>query len=161
MQFTAPFISDPMPVEPQWIDYNDHLNMAYYNVLMDRGVDQLWDRLGFGIDYRAQTGCTTFSAEYHMRYLREIHLGDHVRASFQLIDHTDKSFHFYQELIHADGWVSARGEGLGLHVDQSGDTPRVAPMPAHILSGFQSLMRAHKSLPRPSTTGKPIAIRRK
>ncbi|MDU8928916.1 thioesterase family protein [Alisedimentitalea sp. MJ-SS2] len=160
MQFDAPFISDPMPVEPQWIDYNDHLNMAYYNVLMDRGVDQLWDLLGFGIDYRTRTGCTTFSAEYHMRYMRELNLGDQVRVSFQLIDHTEKSFHFYQELRHIDGWLSARGEGLGLHVDQSGDNPRVAPMPPAILSGFQALKAAHAPMPRPETTGKAIAIRR-
>ena len=36
----APFVSSVMPVEPQWIDYNGHLNMAYYNVLFDRAVDE-------------------------------------------------------------------------------------------------------------------------
>ena len=34
--FFAPFVSSIMRVEPQWIDYNGHLNMAYYNVLFDR-----------------------------------------------------------------------------------------------------------------------------
>ena len=33
--FFAPFVSSVMRVEPQWIDYNGHLNMAYYNVLFD------------------------------------------------------------------------------------------------------------------------------
>jgi acyl-CoA thioester hydrolase len=27
--FFAPFVSSPMRVEPGWIDYNGHLNMAY------------------------------------------------------------------------------------------------------------------------------------
>ena len=31
--FFAPFVSSRMKVEPAWIDYNGHLNMAYYNVL--------------------------------------------------------------------------------------------------------------------------------
>ena len=32
-----------MRVEPQWIDYNGHLNMAYYNVLFDRAVDEVYE----------------------------------------------------------------------------------------------------------------------
>src|SRR5690606_23591420 len=47
---TAPFISSVMTVEPQWIDYNGHLNMAYYNVLFDRAVDQFFEALGIGPD---------------------------------------------------------------------------------------------------------------
>jgi acyl-CoA thioester hydrolase len=38
--FFAPFVSSVMRVEPAWIDYNGHLNMAYYNVLFDRAVDE-------------------------------------------------------------------------------------------------------------------------
>ena len=30
-QITAPFLTTTMQIEPQWIDYNGHLNMAYYN----------------------------------------------------------------------------------------------------------------------------------
>ena len=38
-----------MPVEADWIDYNGHLNMAYYNVLFYRGADELVPRQGVGI----------------------------------------------------------------------------------------------------------------
>lgn len=155
----APFLSDPMQVESQWLDYNGHLNMAFYNVLMDRGVDQLWDKLGFGPAYREATGCTTYSAEYHMRYVRELHEGDLVRVSYHLLDWSPKSFHFYQELIHAEGWIAATGEGLGLHVDQSG--PRVVAMPPEITARFDALMDEHMQLPRPQHVGHPIGIRRK
>ena len=40
-----------MTVEPAWIDYNGHLNMAYYNVLFDRAVDEVFELLGCGADY--------------------------------------------------------------------------------------------------------------
>ena len=155
----APFLSEPMEVETRWLDYNGHLNMAFYNVLMDHGVDQLWEALGFGPDYRETTGCTTYSAEYHMRYVRELHSGAMVRASYQLLDWSPKSFHFYQELIHEDGWIAATGEGLGLHVDQSG--PRVVAMPPSILAKFEALFAEHSQLPRPAHVGHPIGIRRK
>lgn len=154
----TPFLSTPMPVEDQWLDFNGHLNMAYYNVLFDRGVDQLFEELGFGPAYRDRTGNTTFSAEFHLCYLRELHLGDEVRASFQLLDHDGKSFHFYQELIHTDGWVSATGEGVGLHIDQSG--PKVASMPEDILARFEALAAAHAPLPRPERVGRVMGIRR-
>ena len=49
--FFAPFVSSMMRVEPQWIDYNGHLNMAYYNVLFDRAVDEVYELLGIGADY--------------------------------------------------------------------------------------------------------------
>ncbi|RFP86836.1 thioesterase [Rhodobacteraceae bacterium 63075] len=156
---TAPFLSEPMTVLPEWIDYNGHLNMAYYNVLLDQGVDQLWSDLSFGPDYRERTGCTTYSAEYHIRYLRELHEGDKVRTSFQLLDFDSKRFHFAQSLIHEEGWVAAQGEGLGLHVDQSG--PRVAPMPADIHAKFQALLEEHAKLPQPDFVGRPMGIHRK
>src|SRR5439155_14289538 len=33
MSFAAPFVSYPHKVEDQWIDYNGHFNMAYYNII--------------------------------------------------------------------------------------------------------------------------------
>ena len=47
----APFLSSVMQIEPQWIDYNGHLNMAYYNVLFDRAGDEAFDLLGCGAGY--------------------------------------------------------------------------------------------------------------
>src|SRR5690606_23938323 len=79
----APFVSEPMTVEPQWIDYNGHLNMAYYNVLFDRAVDAALAPAGLGPDYAA-TGASFFTAEAHVRYLRELHAGELVHATFQI-----------------------------------------------------------------------------
>ncbi len=69
--FFAPFVSSVMKVEPAWIDYNGHLNMAYYNVLFDRAVDEVFELLGCGADY-VKKGFSTFTAEVHVRYLREL-----------------------------------------------------------------------------------------
>lgn len=115
-----------MRVRPEWIDFNGHLNMAYYNVLFDTSVDQAYELLGFGPDYQ-KTGCTTYVAEFHVCYVRELHENDEVFVTLQILDHDAKRFHTYQELYHADGWLAATAEGLTLHVDQSG--PRVAEMP--------------------------------
>lgn len=156
---TEPLICSPMKIRPDWIDYNGHLNMAYYGVIFDLSSDEIFARLGMGPDYRANRGFTTYSAEFHICYLREVKQGDEVHCSFQLIDHDEKRFHFYQEMFHADGWLAATGEGLGLNIDISG--PRVAPMPADIQANFAELSRAHSGLPRPERVGRGIGIRRK
>src|SRR6202165_5519890 len=80
----APFLASVMQIEPQWIDYNGHLNMAYYNVMFARAIDQLWRQLGIGPGYMKERNGSTFTAECHVRYLREIHLGDPVQVSVLL-----------------------------------------------------------------------------
>ena len=79
--FFAPFVSSLMKVEPAWIDYNGHLNMAYYNVLFDRAVDEAFELIGCGLDYVKTRKHSCFTAEVHVRYLRELHAGDPVRVT--------------------------------------------------------------------------------
>lgn len=152
----APHTSRMMTVEPQWIDYNGHLNMAYYNVLFDRGADDLFAEFGIGPDYPKSRGFTTFSAEFHVCYLRELHAGDEVYVTSQLIDMDEKRFHFFQQLHHRDGWLSATGEGLGLHIDMNG--PKVAPMPEDVKAKLRATLIAHSTLPRPDRVGRRIGI---
>ncbi|MEQ3709791.1 MAG: thioesterase family protein [Tateyamaria sp.] len=156
---TAPFRSSIMTVRPEWVDYNGHLNMAYYNLLFDQCADEVYERIGFGPDYHQTTGNTTYVAEFHLAYVRELHVNDPVTVTFQLIDFDAKRFHSYQEIWHQDGWLAATGEALTLHVDQSG--PKVAPMPDDVLNKVRTLADEHSSLPRPSAVGASIGIRRK
>lgn len=155
------FHSSPMPVLPEWIDYNGHLNMAYYSVLMDQCADQAYPSLGFGPDYRDRTSCTTYIAEFHICYLRELHEGDLVTSTFHLLDYDAKRFHVFQELWHQDGWLAATGEALTLHVDQSGKMPKVAPMPPEIMAKLAALKEAQKDLPLPERAGRKVAIHKK
>ena len=151
--------SSPMTINPDWIDYNGHLNMAFYSVLFDHGIDQLWEEFGLGPDYREARGMTTYTAEFHIRYLRELHLGDAVTATCQIIDIDDKRIHTYQELLHSDGWLAATGESLFLSIDQSG--PKVAPFPADIAERIAAMARDHATLPRPDGAGRSIGIGRR
>jgi len=144
-----------MTVKPEWIDFNGHLNMAYYNVLFDLCADEIYNDLGFGPDYQ-KTGRTTYTAEFHLCYVRELHVNDPVTVTLQLLDFDEKRFHTYQEIWHEDGWLAATGEAMALHVDQSG--PRVAPMPPEILARMKALHASHQSLPRPERAGRSIGI---
>ncbi|MGC3936556.1 thioesterase family protein [Roseobacter sp. EG26] len=158
MKLASPFRSSVMTVKPEWIDFNGHLNMAYYNVLFDQCADEVYEQLGFGPDYQ-KSGCTTYTGEFHLCYLRELHVDDAVTVTLQVLDYDEKRFHTYQEIWHQDGWCAASGEAMTLHVDQSG--PHVAPMPSAILARLEALHAAHSDLPRPARAGCSIGIRRK
>lgn len=159
MPLPAPFVSSVMSIEPGWIDYNGHMNMAFYNVLFDRCADEAYEPLGLGPEYAEKRRFTTYTAEFHICYLRELHLSDKVTCTFQLLDHDEKRFHTFQELRHVDGWVAATGETLGLHIDMSG--PKVAPFPPDILEKVRAMRAAHAELPWPERAGRSIGIPRK
>jgi acyl-CoA thioester hydrolase len=156
----APFISSVMNVEPQWIDYNGHLNVAYYNVLFDRAVDEFYELIGVGPDYLKRSGHSTVVAETHVRYLREIHLDTPVRVRVQLLDHDGKRMHVFEELVHAsDGWLSATAESMTLHIDMA--AKKVAPWPADVMAAFARMKAAHGTLPVPVGIGRQIGMPQK
>lgn len=154
--FFAPFVSSVMKVEPAWIDYNGHLNMAYYNVLFDRAVDEVFELLGCGVDY-VKKGFSTFTAEVHVRYLRELHEGDPVRVTFQLLEYDNKRMHYFEQLFHArEGWVSATSENMSLHVDMS--AKKVSAFPPEVTRRLLQMKASHGQLPRPEATGRSVQM---
>jgi acyl-CoA thioester hydrolase len=153
----APFLCSVMQIEPQWIDYNGHLNMAYYNVLFDRAIDELWLQLGIGPNYLKTRGGSTFTAECHVRYLRELQLGDPAQVSILLVEADDKRLHLFEELRHAkEGWLSATSENMMLHVDMN--ARKTAAFPPDIHQRIQTLAQAHREVPRPDGTGRSVAM---
>ena len=155
--FFAPFVSSTMRVEPAWIDYNGHMNMAYYHVLFDRAVDEGFGLAGLGPDYMEERKASFFAAEIHTLYKRELKARDQVRVTLQLIDYDEKRIHYYMEIRHAaEGWVAASMEGLSLHVDM--ETRKVSPFPADVAANLAVMKAAHVRLARPESLGRIIGI---
>jgi acyl-CoA thioester hydrolase len=155
--FFAPFVSSVMRVDPAWIDYNGHLNMAYYNVLFDRAVDEAYELIGCGANYAAERNLSCFSAEVHTRYLRELHSEQPVRVTFQLLGFDAKRMHYFEQLFHAEeGWLSATSEVLSLHVDMT--AKKTAPFPDDITRRLEQMRAAHANLPIPEAAGRSIAM---
>ena len=153
----APFLSSIMQIEPQWIDYNGHLNMANYNVMMDRAIDELWLKLGIGPTYMKERHGSTFTAECHVRYLREIHLGDPVQVSIWLLGADEKRLHTFEELRHAtEGWLSATSENMTMHIDMS--VRKVAPFPPDIRARIADVVKSHAGLSRPEGIGRSVGM---
>ena len=158
IRFDTPMLGPEMVVAKEWIDYNDHLNMAYYNVIFDRSSDGAFDVLNIGEAHRRAENMTLMTAQAQVNYLRELKLGAKVRATLRLVDADAKRLHIYQELYHSEGWLAATSERIMLHVDLSGT--KVAPFSPEVEANIQTMLRYHRSLPPTKYMGKPLGIRR-
>jgi acyl-CoA thioester hydrolase len=153
----GPYPCQVRQIEPHWIDHNGHLNMAYYNVVLDDAVGDLFRIMGLSRNYLKERNCSTMTAECHVRYLREVHLGDPLQVFIRLLGVDEKRIHFFEELRHAtDGWLSATSENMSLHIDMS--VRRVAPFPPDIAERLRAVADAHARLPLPEGAGRKIAL---
>lgn len=146
-------------VRPEWIDYNGHMNVAYYVLAFDYATDAFLDYIGLTRDLRKAVNSTTFALDMNVRYKREVLEGDPLRFTTQLIDADQKRLHFFHQMFHAtDGYLAATNEVLSAHVDLN--TRRVAPMPDILWQRLKTLRVEHQNLAMPDAVGRKLGIRR-
>ncbi|CAN5145196.1 thioesterase family protein [soil metagenome] len=153
------FVGSIQTVEDRWLDYNGHLNMAYYNVIFDRCGDEAFALLGLGPDYVKTHNASFFTLEAHVTYIRELHAGDPVKVTLQLLDFDSKRAHYVQQMFHsAEGWLACVTENIIMHIDMK--AKKSAPFPALVLERLAAMHAGHKSLPVPAQVGHRISIPR-
>ena len=146
-------------IPEEWIDYNGHMNLAYYVYAFDRGVDGLMQRIGLTEEHREQTGGTIFAAEGHLTYQRELQLGDPIVISLQLLGWDRKRLHTFWRMHHAeDEQLAATGEFMSLYVNLN--TRRSAQMPEDIQRKLAEIAAEQESLPWPAEAGRAVKFRR-
>jgi acyl-CoA thioester hydrolase len=153
----APFETDRVSVRPEWIDYNGHMNVAYYIKAFDLAFDELY--LVMGVDGEAvrQTGISTFTAEMHITYQREVREGDRLRITTQLVDFDAKRMHFIQCMYHAgQGFLAATDEWLIMCVDLR--QRKAVAFPEPLREFLAATKRAHAAVPLPPEAGRRINL---
>ncbi len=157
MECPAPFDRFRGEVLPEWIDYNGHMNLAYYTVLFDQATDVLFDALGLGLDYRRDRQFGTFVAETHNLYERELLVGAGVRVATQIVGADAKRLHLAHEMFALDGGQrAATQELMFLHVDLA--LRRVSPFPPDLHERVAAAATAHADLPHPAWAGRRIML---
>lgn len=152
----APFDRHRAVVLPEWIDYNGHMNVAYYLLAFDHATDAFLDWLGLDAAHREATGGTTFAGDIHLTYQREVKAGDPLRITTQLLGHDEKRLRFFCGMYHAEeGYLAATMESLSLYVDLN--HRRVSVLPDAIRRRLDEVFAAHSTLPLPPEAGRVIA----
>ena len=156
---TAPLVAPELRVPEAWIDYNGHMNVAYYVLAFDQCVDYLLESLGIGESYAASGVGSSFTLQSHVLYLAEVGLGDPLRIEAQLLDHDSKRLHYFMQMFHAEkDFLSATCEQVSLHIDLK--TRRSAPFPDVAASRIEMLARTHAGLEKPARAGAPIGLKK-
>lgn len=137
-----------------WVDYNNHMNDAYYTVAFSQAGDKLIEYLGMDETYRKATGLSIFTVEMHLCYLAEAKLNDLIKVKLQLLGFDKKRLHLFMVLYNEEEERLATQEGMYLHVDTTG--PKVITFQEPIQQNIQALWQKHASLESPKEAGRAI-----
>jgi len=155
-----PLRSSTRTVPADWIDYNGHMNVAYYVMAIDKALDEAFDALGLGLSLVQSHRMGPMALVSQIHYLDELFEGQRFCCDFQMLDSDHKRMHLFVTMHHLDnGTVAATYEGLSMNVDL--EARRSADYPPQALAKVRALHAAHASLARPELAGATIGIRRK
>jgi len=144
-------------VRPEWIDYNGHMMDGYYLVAFTYATEGLLAYLGFGPAYLERTGCTLYTVEGHLNFLRELKAEAPLMFSTQLLGFDSKRLHVFHRMFHqSENFLAATNELLFLHVNQAAQ--KVEPMPPDHLARLEQVYPAHAALARPPQAGRRIGL---
>ncbi len=145
-------------IRPEWIDYNGHMNVAFYVLIFDHATDAVLDRLDIGADYRRRSNCSIFVAEAHVTYEREVREGQEVSVASRLVGIEGNRLIIYHEmtLVGFDGFV-ASNEVLCVHVDLAARCS--APLPADVGERLAAIAAEQAGLGRPRRAGRAIGLK--
>lgn len=157
----APLRLHETAVAPEWADYNGHMSESAYLLVFGDSSDAFFRFFGVDEAYRA-AGRSLFTAETHLRNLREARTGDRLRLTLQVLGVDTKRLHIVHEMYgaggdgDAPGQLLATGEQMLLHVDTGAG--RVTPFPAEIGGRLRQIRAAHAGLPVPPYVGNIMRI---
>ncbi|RAJ57304.1 acyl-CoA thioester hydrolase [Streptomyces sp. Amel2xB2] len=106
-------------VRHEWIDYNGHMNEAFYVLIFGHASDAMMIETGMDERYREETGCSLYTAEAHVRYRREVSEGAEVTVRTRVLGVDAKKVRLALEMRTAEGTPPvATTELIMVHVDQ-------------------------------------------
>jgi acyl-CoA thioester hydrolase len=123
-------------VEPEWIDVNGHMNVRHYLELCAAGTSILcYDQVGIDDAYRAERRMGVFTAEHHLRYFSELHLGEKLSVHVRVLERSDKVVHMVALLVDdTHDRLANTLEVTLVHVDM--DTRKAVALPEEIAAAF-------------------------
>lgn len=132
-------------IPQSYLDEMGHMNVMWYTHLFSCATMEFFRQIGMDREYFLETRSGAFALESYTRYYTEVHAGKHVTVRTRLIDRSEQRFHFMHFLMIDEGNVFATAaEFISAHIDMN--ARRMAPLPDHIASGFDAILREHRQL---------------
>jgi acyl-CoA thioester hydrolase len=156
----APIATTTQVVAPEWIDYNGHMNVAYYVLAFDKALDEVYDLWGNGPALVESHSMGPMALQSQIHYLAELLEGERFHCECLLADCDHKRTHVFLTMIsEKTGEPAATYESLSMNVDLT--QRRSAPYPPEVAERLAACREAHAGLERPRQMGATIGIRRR
>ena len=104
----------------EWVDYNNHLNMAYYVLIFDKAWEVALEKFQMGERAAKTSERSTMVVETNTKYISEVKEGEEVDIMLTYFDHDKKRLHLKMEIIEKKTKkLSASMEWISLYIDLS------------------------------------------
>jgi carnitine 3-dehydrogenase len=153
----APLALHACAVKPEWTDYNGHMSESAYLLVFGDSSDAFFRFVGVDEAYRAG-GFSLYTIDTRIRNLTELHVGDPLRLTLQLVDLDAKRLHIFHRMTRggADAEVAVAEQALA-HVDMR--ARRSAPFPPELYDRLAAIRVAHSCLALHPMIGAPFGIK--
>ena len=102
----------------EWVDYNNHLNMAYYVLIFDQALEVILEKFKMGANSAKKNQRSTMVVETNTKYISEVKENDEVDIMLTFFDHDKKRLHLKLEMIEKKTKkISASIEWLSLYIN--------------------------------------------
>ena len=156
----APLDIHRSTVLPEWVDWNGHMNVAFYVKAFDHASGAFMRNMGLGRPYVDNKLGMTFVLEMHITYDRELREGAPMLFKTQLRDCAAKRVHLFHEMYHAEqGFLAATNETIVMNIDYT--TRKSGPFPAQAAERLEKVWAEHRKLPKHPKSGRLMGIKKK
>ena len=102
----------------EWVDYNNHLNMAYYVLIFDQALEVILEKFNMGAKSAKTEKRSTMVVETNTKYINEVQEGIEIDIFLTFFDHDKKRLHLKMEMVEKKTKkISASIEWLSLYVN--------------------------------------------
>ena len=97
--FSSPYKTRNQKVLPEWIDYNGHMNVAYYTLAFDKALDFFFeDVLGIGPTFVEKNKEGPFALKASYNYFSELLEEEIFFVDISILDFDSKRVHLFGEM---------------------------------------------------------------
>ena len=105
-------------VTKDWVDYNGHMNMAYYVLIFDQAWEVALEKFKMGENAAKSQQRSTMVVETNTKYINEVRENEEVDVNLIYFDHDKKRLHLKMEMNEKKtNKLSASMEWISLYID--------------------------------------------
>lgn len=147
-------------ISQRWEDQNGHINVSFYMAMYNESGWPMLDLIGVDEPYFTKRQMGLVDLDNHIRYLKELHVGDRVTAYGRFFGQDEKRMHGMVFIVNdSTNMLASTIEFLSISMDLRKRKP--VAIPDDVAARLGTIIEAHQKLNWTASTCMSIAGRRK